>query len=844
MENQKINSEFYIFSDDDTNDPNYIIIIRDLNFIKDKDINKNKKILEPKEEKKNWNLTIVFYLENFSQTLNASKFRDIIILFKDNKNLNLVIKNCFLKKDDNDCQFYFEDEDLKFNILYISDELYSISPYLDNYFKRIKSEKLILKHFKINSNEQLNDFLNFIINSGCKELELEDIYIELIIKKDENDESYKISEQYITFENGKFYIINFKDEKPKELNITKLKMKDCPLFGLSQNIFIIKDKNISIDIDENSLLETDIITKFKIYEEYCEICFDLDSFKLNEDKDEDYLKYLEYIFNIIIYNKDNIKFKKIKFKNFDKTKYEYITGENLTFINEKDYVLNEEEKKRKKSFEDCIYNLNERINANLNKLTDIKELIFDNCSNYFIQLILKFVRKNHTLNKDLEYLKLKKCGKEYFDIKGILCLHLKYLILFDIPLKLEELPRNDKLGEIENLSIKISGLEHYCKSNNLDYYKTIKIIVDLIQIENFNKNLCFEMNALPAIMTFLIEKELRAQKVMEEKIVRTYFFFNKPSERQNIKKCFLLNGLKDKNIILKKNYIKSKYTNLEYLCEKKLLDKDGVNKTDYGSDLFNLEEDFNNFFNFNGINNITFYDCLFESTKGIKIYKKEDKNEKEEKIQLKETIINLMEGAKFNVKLDMKTLKEIIYKNQSIDITDILKYITLKTSKVQPSEINDFLKKMEDFCKNLKIIFQIFEKQKKQKITIILNNIKERKEFFYLLNIIKEIKENEMKENSQKKEFKIKSKDQIKTFIIPDFKNNLLESYFLKEKNESNEEISSIFNYYYTSEEENALFGELGKEKVEEISFEIFSVSYTFYIECKYKKKYWNIIYE
>ena len=66
-----------------------------------------------------------------------------------------------------------------------------------------------------------------------------------------------------------------------------------------------------------------------------------------------------------------------------------ITGENLTYIEEKNWILNEEEKERCKRFEEFDKKINEKIDKNLSKLSKVKSLVFDNCSNHFIQLILK-----------------------------------------------------------------------------------------------------------------------------------------------------------------------------------------------------------------------------------------------------------------------------------------------------------------------------------------------------------------------------------------------------------------------------------------------------------------------
>ena len=328
---KKKDQSYYILTDDTTT----YIIIRDLK-LKQSDI----KIKDYK------NLTLVFDFENLTKKLEPKKLRDFIDI--NNKPKNIIIKNCVVQNISN----FFENLDLDLDLLYISDELYCMSPNLQILFENVKVKKFVLKKMKINSKFQLNKFLEFILKIGCEKLYLEDIYIELLIKKNKEDKNYNELEQYITFENGAFYII--KNEEKKELNIRKLKMKDCPLFAINDDTFknINNNKEISIDIDENSLLNPNIILKFKVKEGYSDICFDLDSYKINEDENNDYIKCIEYIFKIIIDNKDNIKFNKIKFKNFDITKYEYITGENLTFIKEKNWIFNKEEEEKKKKFEE------------------------------------------------------------------------------------------------------------------------------------------------------------------------------------------------------------------------------------------------------------------------------------------------------------------------------------------------------------------------------------------------------------------------------------------------------------------------------------------------------------
>ena len=340
-------------------------------------------------------LTLIFNLENLSKKLDCQKVMNIIDKYKPE---NIVIKNSRVENPSN----MYKDEDLELNELFISDELYSMSGNLDILFPRFKAKKLTLKKFKINSKFQLNKFFEFIEKVGCEELILEDIFIELLIKENKEDETFDELQSYFSFENGN--ILFFKNEEKIKTKIKKLKLIDCPLFAITEEIKTFND--ILVDIDENSLLNpSSIITKFKIEEGYTYMYYDLDSYKYNENDEDDYLDNLNYIFNHIIDGYNN--YKKISFKNFDTTKYEYITGENLTFVDEKKWVLNDQEKKRKNKFEEFDKTINELINKNINKLSNVKELIFDNCTNHFIELILKFINSS---KNDLDLLKIKKCG--------------------------------------------------------------------------------------------------------------------------------------------------------------------------------------------------------------------------------------------------------------------------------------------------------------------------------------------------------------------------------------------------------------------------------------------------
>ena len=90
-------------------------------------------------------------------------------------------------------------------------------------------------------------------------------------------------------------------------DIKNLKLIDCPLFALPEENDLFKKikeyKDISIDIDENSLLNPGIITKFKIEEGLIDVCYDLDSYQYNKENEEEKEE------NKIIWNILNIFFK-------------------------------------------------------------------------------------------------------------------------------------------------------------------------------------------------------------------------------------------------------------------------------------------------------------------------------------------------------------------------------------------------------------------------------------------------------------------------------------------------------------------------------------------------------
>ena len=461
------------------------------------------------------------------------------IIDKEKTSLNLIIQNSLIQ--------FFKPIDQEINNLLlkeliISDELYNISGNLSNLFNSVKVEKLVLKKFKFNSKLQLDILFDFILKMECTELELEDFFIELIIQNNEDDERFNILDKYITFFDDMIVVANNVTE------IKKLKLRDCPLFYISEETFVGDGENdFIIDIDETSIINPALIPKFKIENEFYDICFDLDSYKyqdIDEIERTDYIDQLTMIFKIITGFRENNNdegdiepynyemFRKIKFKNFNTTKIEYVTGEKTSCVKEEFWQLSEIEKEKKLKWE----NFEENLKKYEKKIyPGLKILIFDNCTNFFIQNVMRlmcFQKENENRNNineannikeiknyDLEKLKFKKCGKENLDLKYILKLNIFSLILFDTPLIVDKYPKekniphlsyfdeNNKIGKVENLTLRISCLDFYCKEYRLNSLKTYEIIIELIERIDFNKKLCFEMNALSSIFLFLAYKK-------------------------------------------------------------------------------------------------------------------------------------------------------------------------------------------------------------------------------------------------------------------------------------------------------------------------------------------------
>jgi hypothetical protein len=346
--------------------------------------------------------------------------------------------------------------------------------------------------------------------------------------------------------------------------------------------------------------------------------------------------------------------------------------------------------------------------------------------------------------------------------------------------------------------------------------------MELINHDNFNKNLCFEMNTIPVLMTYLAsKKKYKINKITNETIIPKDFNFESFEQRQRLieKKDspFKLNGLRGKTITLKKNNIKNKFEN--YYVMLSYAKPEYLRKDEYGNEVFDIDLDYKTFFNINNVETIILKDTLFSVCTDNRV-KEDIKNQQT-------TITNLMlftsederKYKKKNYKIDIKSLNEIIYKNKGIDDFTNLFKIYLSVSELKDKQKpkidlrqNNKIATLKNFCDNLINVFNAFSSYS-DKITIIFDNIKERKEFFCLLIFYKEIND---KKNSESISFSFKEQSGSFSFPDKDLKiRKQLYKYFIKEENEEKKDKYSIFNYYYTSPEEIQLFGKPGTEKDE-----------------------------
>ena len=755
-----------IFKDDRCSDKYMEIFSKDnecvkLIFISQEILNKladeseNSKIV-----KKNLNklkeITLIIDYPHLAEQLDTQILNKLIAKFytnidsKEKTKFNLVIKNCYIDEskmekpitqifeNNNDNNNSNDNKLVILNKLEINDELYSISIYLNSLFPNIKVNELILRKFKFNSKAQLENFYKFIRRVECTKLTLNDFFIELIIRENENDLDYKFLDKYIAYLDGIITLDNF------YTNIKSLTLRDCPLFAIIGNMFTNSSVIKNIDIDENSLINPSIITQFKIFNGYYDICFDLDSYKLKleseseeDESDYDSVDYLIFIFKIITsFNTENEKIKinkddddgvqemdrknfhKLTFRNFDITKFGYVMNDDLTYIEEKDWVLDKEEKIRKEKWENLE---NDLENFDFKEdLSNVKELVFDNCSNFFIKWILNFViqSKNKNINKeknndfDLDLIKIKKCGKEYVDLSQILTLKINKLVLFDTPLIIGEhfseddiLKEYKNLGTVENLTLKINSLHSYGEQNNLNTYQTLKIFVELIMCPNFNNNITFELAALSNIMTYIAyekyiktpaiffdsqkqeegedlvilkikeSEDIDKEEIFIEKNPKSLpkqMFFSAKMNRDNLcYRAFNIENLEGKTITIKNASIKKQTENLEnlnYLYKKvkaqtapKSINSTSIKelqKIDYGSDGFYIDRDYKLFFSENKIKSVILNNVNFSCFKDNAIRSSET-----------EAIFNLISDNKYEIdSIKANEYNETHFPNYKIDV--------------------------------------------------------------------------------------------------------------------------------------------------------------------------------
>ena len=309
------------------------------------------------------------------------------------------------------------------------------------------------------------------------------------------------------------------------------------------------------------------------------------------------------------------------------------------------------------------------------------------------------------------------------------------------------------------------------------------------------------MNALPVIMAFLFNKYYNEKNEItfnNFKIKKFLKFGNCVDKIDFIKvnKIYNIKGLEDKTIIIKKNNI-----SISLDMNKYKLKNEG--------DSFDFKEDYILFFNENKVKSV-----IFENNN---IIIKDFNN-------IKNNIIN---SDNIFYKIDFKTLNNAILEKNFCSFSFLVKkynlYFTISENKEITNKIDA---KLLNVLNKIKCIF-FFLTKIKNKITFIINNIKERKELYILLCIYKELP----KEDNiiiEKFKYEIYNKIRIK-----------LDKHFLRGINEENREIYNKINYYYISEDEEKIFGEIGKEK-KEIIFDKFK----FKIEYDNKSEnFWDILY-
>jgi hypothetical protein len=407
---------------------------------------------------------------------------------------------------------------------------------------------------------------------------------------------------------------------------------------------------------------------------------------------------------------------------------------------------------------------------------------------------------------NINLLKIKKCAKEYFNLYSLYNFNIKDLYLFDTPIIGDSKDSKDNTTlNNETLTIKIVSLNHYCQENNLDFYLVMENIKKLIDLTKA-KNICFEMNALPWLMTYLMTSKQYKDNIKINEIKEIPMYFNQSDNFKRINwtvNSDKFDDLKNKNIILRRNNIRNKLENYYYLKEvvESFVhqDKNKKEPSDYGRDIAYFDEDYKLFFIYNGVTSITIENSLFTNYKNEL---KSDEAIKKIEDNSNQTITNFI-SKNIKYKIDIKTLKQVLLKNNNID----------DFSHLMKKLINN--ESIENIKKNLKELID-------NKIRFIINDNIEFKEFYFLTCCYYQ-KDSNAKELEEK-----------------------LQKYFIQEKNEEsdNKYAYTIFNYYYSNEEERKLFNEVkvktiirDDDKDKEIKIKDFYIIYR-------NRKSWEIIFK
>ena len=162
----------------------------------------------------------------------------------------------------------------------------------------------------------------------------------------------------------------------------------------------------------------------------------------------------------------------------------------------------------------------------------------------------------------------------------------------------------------------------------------------------------------------------------DEKEIKQYYPSSKKNDElemnrnKDFDKIEKIENLKDKKIILRRNNIRNNLENFFYIMKLngfKILEKEDKHRkdvSDHGKEMAYLDLDYKYFFIKNEIKGITIENCLF--TNLDKVYFSSEQLKKKIENENRSTILNFID-KNMKYRIDMKTLKEILLKNNKID---------------------------------------------------------------------------------------------------------------------------------------------------------------------------------